>query len=167
MDDKKNLLLYATIFIVSIVLFIFLIYSQFFATIDTKVYFSNSQAAYLIPERREVKKNQLYSNLIQELIAGPNSEELNKTIPPQTELLGVRVKDKIARVDFSQELMDDHWGGTAGETMTVYSIVNTLTQFNSVDQVQILIAGQQVETLAGHIELSQPISFNSQIIKSE
>jgi spore germination protein GerM len=167
MDDKKNLLLYVTIFIVSIVLFIFLIYSQFFATIDTKVYFSNSQAAYLMPEKREVKKNQLYSNLIQELIAGPNSGELTKTIPSQTELLGVRVKDNVARVDFSQALMSNHWGGTAGETMTVYSIVNTLTQFNSIDQVQILIAGQKIETLAGHIELSQPISFNSQLIKSE
>ncbi|MGM0369797.1 MAG: GerMN domain-containing protein [Bacillota bacterium] len=167
MDDRKTILLYATIFILSTVLFIFLIYSQFFATIDTKVYFSDSQAAYLLPEKREIKKNQLYSNLIQELIAGPNSEDLNQTIPPQTELLGVRVKDNIARVDFSQELMSDHWGGTAGETMTVYSIVNTLTQFNSIDKVQILIAGKKVETLAGHMELNQPISFNSQIIKSE
>ena len=167
MGDRNSNLLYLIIFILVISLASILIHSKFFATIKTKVYFANSQAAYLKPEIREVKKDQLYHNLIQELIAGPQQKNLIATIPPQTELLGIKVENSIAKVNFNQALVEQHWGGTAGETMTVYSIVNTLTQFNDLDKVKILIEGQEIETLAGHMELSDPISFNSKIIKSE
>ncbi|MGM0501719.1 MAG: GerMN domain-containing protein [Bacillota bacterium] len=163
MDERKNLLLYVVIAILAFVL----IYINFFATIKTKVYFANSQASYLVSEQREVKKNNLYQNLIQELIAGPQSDELVVTIPPQTELLGIEVQSGVAKVNFSKELAEEHWGGTAGETMTVYSIVNTLTQFNEIDKVKILIDGAEIKTLAGHMELSKAIPFNSRIIQND
>ena len=167
MDDKKNVLLYAIITILVVVLLSILIYTKFLATIQSKVYFADQQASYLIAKNKTVKKNSLYNNLIKELIKGPTGEDLVATIPPQTKLLGVEVKDKTAVVNFSKELKETHWGGTAGETMTVYSVVNTLAQFNEIDKVKILIEGQEIETLAGHMELSQALSFNSTIIKSE
>ena len=167
MDDKKSALLYAIIIFLVIVLFSILIYSKFFATVQTKVYFANQQASYLVAKDKEVKKNNLYSNLVKDLIQGPTADDLVATIPPQTKLLGITIKDKIAVVNFSKELKESHWGGTAGETMTVYSVVNTLAQFNEVDKVKILIAGEEIETLAGHMELTQPLAFNSKIIKIE
>ncbi|MBM7556915.1 GerMN domain-containing protein [Halanaerobacter jeridensis] len=167
MADKNKYVLYIVISILALILLSTLIYSKFFATIESKVYFANNQASYLIAQTREVKKKRLYFNLIQELIKGPSSDDLVATIPPQAKLLGVEVKNKTALVDFSKELKTSHWGGTAGETMTVYSVVNTLAQFNEIDKVKILIEGEEIETLAGHMELSKPLPFNSKIIKSE
>ena len=167
MVDKNKHLLYLIILILAIILLSTLIYSKFFATIESKVYFANNQASYLIAETREVKKNKLYFNLIEELIKGPSSDDLVATIPPQANLLGVEIKNKTALVNFSKDLKTSHWGGTAGETMTIYSVVNTLAQFNEIDNVKILIAGEEIETLAGHMELTKPLPFNSRIIKSE
>lgn len=167
MEEKRNILLYAIIIVLVIVLVSIVIHSKFFSTVQTKVYFANQQASYLIAKDKDVKKNNLYSNLIEDLIQGPAGDDLVATVPPQTQLLGIEINDKIAIVDFSKELKESHWGGTAGETMTVYSIVNTLAQFNEIDKVKILIAGEEIETLAGHMELSQPLAFNSKIIKAE
>ncbi|MFO7819900.1 MAG: GerMN domain-containing protein, partial [Halanaerobacter sp.] len=164
---SKSQQLYLMISILIIILVATVVYSKFFATVERRVYFANEQAASLVTESRQVKKDKLYSNLIKELIKGPQSDDLVATIPPQTKLLGVEVKDKTVLVNFSQELKKEHWGGSAGETMTVYSIVNTLAQSDEIEQVKILIDGAEIETLAGHMELGKPLSFNDEIIRSK
>ena len=60
-------------------------------------------------------------------------------------------------MDFSQDLVKHFVGGSTGEEMLVGSIVNTLTEFPEVKQVQILIEGSPVETIAGHMDLSVPL----------
>lgn len=121
------------------------------------LYFSDSEAMYLVGEERTVSEI-TPEILINELIKGPKNPENNRTIPDGTKLLDVKVEDKIAYVNFSKELKDNHWGGSTGEIHTVFSVVNTLALCNELDieEVQILIEGQTVETLAGHIELGEP-----------
>jgi spore germination protein GerM len=129
------------------------------------VYFSTERAMYLAPEKRLVKKDNLFQNTINKLIEGPKDNVLNKTIPDGVKLLGIEVEDGRARINFNRALVDNHWGGSTGERMTVYSIVNTLTQFSEIRRVLILIEGKRVETLVGHMDLSEPLSFNKKIIK--
>jgi hypothetical protein len=48
--------------------------------------------------------------------------------------------------------------------MTVYSIVDTLcVNFPSIRRVQILIEGADPETLAGHIDITQPLEINEDL----
>ena len=43
--------------------------------------------------------------------------------------------------------------------MTVYTIVNALlTNLPDLQEVQILIDGQEVDTLAGHVDLRRPLA---------
>jgi len=58
----------------------------------------------------------------------------------------------------------DHPGGSAGELITVYSVVNTLTELPGVKEVRWLIDGQAVESLAGHLDLSRPVARSDEII---
>jgi len=45
--------------------------------------------------------------------------------------------------------------------LTVYAIVNAVTaNLSSVERVQILIDGKQVDTLAGHVDLRRPLAKN-------
>ncbi|MFW6030589.1 MAG: hypothetical protein ACOCRO_10135 [Halanaerobiales bacterium] len=68
MTKKKDILLYTIIIILVITLLSIFIYSKFLVNIETKVYFANQQGSHLIAEEKKVKKNQLYTNLIQKLI---------------------------------------------------------------------------------------------------
>ncbi|MYF98710.1 GerMN domain-containing protein, partial [Candidatus Poribacteria bacterium] len=68
---------------------------------------------------------------------------------------------KTAYLDFSHHLTDGQIGGTTAEIMSVNAIL--LTVFDAlpeaVKHVQILIDGKEVETLAGHLNISQPLRY--------
>ncbi|GAB6138854.1 GerMN domain-containing protein [Halanaerobaculum tunisiense] len=164
MLDLRNKKL-AIILAIVVILGFILLYPKLFATQKVKLYFSNQQAQYLVVEDREVKLNKLYQNVIQELIKGPQNDNLVETISEGVKLLDLEVEEGIAKVDFSQELVTNHPGGTAGELMTVYSVVNTLTQLEDINQVQILVAGQEVDTLVGHLNLKQPLEFKNNLVE--
>lgn len=64
-----------------------------------------------------------------------------------------------AYVDLSAEVVKNHSGGSLDEMLTVYTIVAVLTEnLPSVTRVQILIDGREVDTLAGHVDLRQPLT---------
>lgn len=133
---------------------------------EISVYFSTQEAMYLKSEKRLVNIDELYENAIDELIAGPEDPNNSRTIPDGVSLEDIKIEDGLARVNFNRALIDNHWGGSTGERMTVYSIVNTLTQFEEIDEVLFLIEGNEIETLAGHMDLTKPLSRNEKIIKN-
>lgn len=66
-----------------------------------------------------------------------------------------------AFVDLSKEAVTNHRGGSLDELFAVYAIVNTLTvNLPAVKHVQILVDGQEVDTLAGHVDLRHPLARN-------
>ncbi len=128
------------------------------------LYFSTKDAMYLEIESRTIKGRNLYKEAVNALIEGPTAPDLSKTIPEGTKVLNVsRNNDKI-QIDFSKEIIENHWGGSTGERITVYSIVNTLAQFDEVGEVKFLIDGEEVDTLVGHMDLSRPLKPSQQII---
>lgn len=63
-----------------------------------------------------------------------------------------------AYVDVSKEIVGGHPGGSLPEALTVYAIVNALTvNLPDVTAVQILVEGQEVDTLVGHLDLRHPL----------
>jgi len=96
------------------------------------------------------------TQLVEALLEGPESADLSRALPEDVLLLDVTVDEGIAYVDFSGELGEVSLGHEA-EAVLVNSIVWTLTQLDEVDAVQILIAGEVVETLAGHILIDEPL----------
>ena len=64
-------------------------------------------------------------------------------------------------VDLDPSIRKAHPGGTLQELMTVYTIVNAvLTNLPDLQEVQILIGGQEADTLAGHVDLRRPLRKN-------
>ena len=52
--------------------------------------------------------------------------------------------------------------------MTVYTIVNAvLTNLPNLQEVQILIGGQEADTLAGHVDLRRPLRKNESLIQHD
>jgi spore germination protein GerM len=91
-------------------------------------------------------------------VAGP----LVSAVPKGTMLRSIFVTAAgDAFVDLSREFAAGHTGGSTNELLTVYSIVNALcANLPAVHTVELLIDGKQVETLAGHVDLSRPLEKN-------
>jgi len=122
------------------------------------LYFGDEQAMGFNKEERVIEEL-TPERLIEELIVGPKYDQNIQTIPDGTKLIDIRMDGNVAYVNFSKEIVENHWGGSAGESMTLGSIVNTLVlnENTGIKKVQILIEGKTVESLAGHIDISLPL----------
>jgi len=60
-------------------------------------------------------------------------------------------------------MLTSHWGGAAGEAMTINSIANTLTEFDFIEQVRITVGGQPLTI--EHIILEEPLGRNEDMIE--
>ncbi|MGB9856950.1 MAG: GerMN domain-containing protein [Dictyoglomaceae bacterium] len=165
-------------FFIILLLFVFCISLIFFVglkeKIETKIYFYDPKTLRLVPEERNFefskwqslfRREYIAREVLLSLIEGPKDLKLRSPIPLGTKILGVSVKNNIAYVNFSDELKRNHPGGSLGEMLTVYSIVNTLTELSWIKKVQILINGAIVESLAGHIDLSEPLERDLSLTK--
>lgn len=136
-------------------------------TVKLTLYFGDSQAQYLVPEEREVPQGNvpLPDLVIQELIKGPTTPGLGITIPKEARLVSsVKVENGVAYVNFNREFQTKHWGGSAGELMTVFSIVNSLTELEGIKAVVFLVEGERLDTL-GHLDLTRPVERSEDLIK--
>lgn len=93
------------------------------------------------------------------LISGPEQGGVS-TLPSETSLRAFYImKDGTAVADFTKEMVEKHPGGVRTEYLSVMSLIQSLTMnIPDIKRVKILVDGKEVETLAGHIDLSQPIT---------
>ena len=68
-----------------------------------------------------------------------------RTVLPENTKIDLDISGGLARIDLSREVLD--MTDAAAETNMVNAIVQTLTEFESVDRVEFLIDGQKRETL--------------------
>jgi hypothetical protein len=96
------------------------------------------------------------------LLAGPVDAEL-RTLPPDALLLAFYLlPDGTAIADFSEALATSIPSGIASEQLAVNSIARTLeANVPQVQRLKILIHGQEVETLAGHLDLTGAFVVNT------
>lgn len=128
--------------------------------ITVKVYYPKEDGTKLVAVSRKVKIDQedQYTAAMRSLMSGTQEKGQTAIIPKQAKLQSVKVENGTASVSFSKELSKNFVGGSTGEEMLVGSIVNTLTEFPEVKRVKILIDGKSVESLSGHMDLTQPLT---------
>lgn len=128
------------------------------------LYFNNKETNTLMPEARLIDVKILaknpYEEIVNLLIKGPKSEKLEKVIPEGTILNEAKIIGNVVYLDFSKEFIENHPGGTDGESKTIYSIVNTLLELNEVNSVRILIDGKENQCFK-----DGAINFNNNFVK--
>jgi len=127
------------------------------------LYFADTERPFLVSESRVMINTDdpidFGRQLIVELINGPADANM-ATIPEGTQLRGFfLLDDDTAVVDFSGQLRENHPGGCRLEQLTLFSIVNSLVlNVSEIDRVIILIDGMEIQTLAGHLPLTFPLT---------
>ena len=134
------------------------------------LYFANGEASGLVAQTRniEVKQSQnLEVQIVEQLIAGPDGGVLFETVPPETKVLNVKTEEDICYVSLSNEFITKHSGGSSAENLTIYSIVNSLTELDSVSKVQFLVEGEKITEYKGNLDISKPFERDENLIVYE
>jgi hypothetical protein len=134
------------------------------------LYFASEDGQRLVPTEQEVALADgvvaQARSIVEAQLAAQPPAPLVSTIPQGATLRGLFVSDRNeAFVDLDPSIRAAHPGGTLRELMTVYAIVHAIvTNLPSLQEVQILIGGQEADTLAGHIDLRRPLRKNEGLI---
>jgi hypothetical protein len=110
-----------------------------------------------VPSRSRIEEDLL--TVMASLCAGPTVSGAVGALPRGTRPLSAFYDPEEHGVvlDFSEELVTRHPGGSASELATLTSILRTVAlNFPEAESCWILVDGAQVETLAGHLTLDRP-----------
>jgi spore germination protein GerM len=138
--------------------------------IKATLYFGAEDGSGLVAVEREIPlaegKVAQARALVEAQLRATAPAPLVSTIPEGTTLRGLYVSERNqAFVDLDAAIRAKHPGGSLNELFTVYTIVNAITtNLPDVEQVQLLIDGHEVDTLAGHIDLRRPLRKNDALI---
>ena len=125
---------------------------------EIKLYFPNESGDSLQPVKVNVPVEDKYTQAVKELVAGTKEPGLTNIFPKGVKVRGVKVTGNLATVDFSKELTHKFVGGSTGEQMLVSALVNTMTEFPEIERVLITVEGERIETIAGHLDTSEPFT---------
>ena len=140
--------------------------------ITATLFFISEDGMSLIPVQSEVPFAEPVveqaRRIIEAQIAAP-AAPLASAIPAETKLRAIFLSERgDLFVDFTSDMTTRHTGGSLDELFTVYAIVNSATvNLPAISRVQILIDGKEVDTLAGHVDLRNPLSKNLTWVKSD
>jgi hypothetical protein len=130
--------------------------------IHATLFYVSDEGTELVPASRDVPYGATPTEqarlIVEAQVKAPTDGHVS-AIPPATTVRMVYLTTAgVAYVDFGPEIAATHSGGSLNESLAVYAIVHALT-FNlpGVSAVQILVNGQDVDTLAGHLDLRRPI----------
>jgi germination protein M len=137
-------------------------------TRSVTIFFGNKEGDGLASETREVPVAQTFEDqvgaVVNELIKGPRDSDKVSAIPPGTQLIRVFwvEESQTLFLDFNTALSANHPGGSTGEYFTIGTILKTVSaNFPQVSNVQFLIDGATVETIAGHYAVDKPIDIKT------
>jgi germination protein M len=128
------------------------------------VYYSDSNALYLIPVtvnlKRDMSPEERVFEAVTRLINGPSLEsDLVKTIWPDTKIRAIKLDQESGQLnlDLSEDVIG-YGGGSTAEMMLINSLLITLTGIEGVERVQLLIEGENVGSLPEGTDVSEPLS---------
>ena len=140
------------------------------AHITATLFYGAPDGQALLPIRREVPLAEgVVAQGRQILISqlGPAPDGQQSVIPPGTELRAFYVTERgDAFVDLSNRVSTAHPGGSLTELLTVYAIVNAVTaNLPAIQRVQLLVDGQEVDTIAGHVDVRRPLTRDTSLVR--
>ena len=130
--------------------------------IQANLFYVSENGAELVSVVREVPFGATPAELARRIVEAEVSKPSDGNVSPIPNGTKVRAvflgSHGDAYVDLSSEASIGHGGGTLDEALAVFAIVNAITSnLPDVTAVQILVDGKEVDSLAGHLDLRQPI----------
>lgn len=136
--------------------------------VKLNLYFANKTGDKLKSQSTVIEYNAnvaVEKVVVEQLIAGTTEDGYYATLPKDTKVISVTTKDNVCYVN-----LDSGFTGQGYDvlgTVTIYSIVNSLTELPGITSVQLLINGETSITYKGNISLETTFQKNTEIMEKE
>ena len=127
-------------------------------TVSTVVYYQDNYG-YLVPVMCPVAEQDGIARATLNLMVQSPENDMNaarlglRTVLPENTTFDLDIADGLARIDLSKEVLS--MADAAAESNMVAAIVQTLTEFDSVQKVEFLVGGQKIDSLPHGTDLSK------------
>ena len=131
------------------------------------LYFADESGTKLVTESRDVfydLNTSMERLIVDELMKGPISTGLKATIPSDTKVVSVTMNEGICYVNFDEGFLNTL--PDVQDSITIYSIVDSLSELPSISRVQILINGKS-DKKYNTISLGISVERNLDYLKEE
>lgn len=130
------------------------------------LYFPAADGSGLQREYRSIKvmdQQPLEKYIVNELIKGPQNQGSMEAVSKDTEVVSVETNNQICFVNFKNSFILKNAGNPDREGYALYAIVNSLTELDGINSVQILIDGKKTERF-GSMNVAEPLKRNMNLI---
>lgn len=112
---------------------------------EIKLYYCDRESGILTAESKIIDSRNLLDNpyeyVLNILICGPENQNLINVIPKNTKINNTKLEKNTLLIDLTEDFLN------SSGMDAIYSIVNTVTEFNEVNNVKFLIDGKQNEQI--------------------
>ena len=137
-------------------------------TRDRSIYFTQIDKDGQILQSRVTRRIPVSDSPMQDalnvLLSGPSADEINRgilnLIPQNTRILSATVRGSTAYISFSEDFLFNTFG-VEGYVAQLRQIVWTVTEFQNVRDIQILVEGRRLDYLGEGIWIGSPINRQS------
>ncbi|MEG2297307.1 MAG: GerMN domain-containing protein [Clostridium sp.] len=133
--------------------------------VELKLYFANETKDGLTAETREVVHHvntSLEKLVVEQLMEGPMQPGDFPVLPKDAKLLNVSLSDTICYVNFDSRFTSGE--SDVAEYIPIYAIVNSLTELQTVNKVQITVNGSADIMYRDAISLAAPLERSEKYI---
>lgn len=125
----------------------------------TEIYYVDHSMLRLIPVDYNVinsTKEKAAKKIIETIIEGQDyNRKILRVIPDVKNCIGVKIKDRTAYVDLKKDFQINFTENKNHQLLAIYSIVNSLTSIDGVDNVEFLIDGEKKKINYGGIDMRE------------
>jgi hypothetical protein len=142
------------------------------SAMKVKAFFFIETSSFMQPVEYEIQlsgiRKENYKKFIELLLKG--KENYITPIPKGVQVRTIYLieKQNMLVVDFSEELINNFPSGTDSELEFIYFFVNNICyNFKEIKKVKFLVAGNEYQTLSGHIDIEHSFYPNFRYLKEE
>lgn len=131
---------------------------------NTVLYYKDDKG-FLVPVMRKIpwpEGKGIAKATMRALVDNPANRQdmenigLVPVLPANTEIIGMSINEGICKVDFTAEFMN--YGSKQDEVAITKAVIYTLTEFPTIDTVQIMIEGKRPGALTYGLDISSPLA---------
>ena len=130
-----------------------------------KLYVVDAEMMHLIPTEITIRQTDTQGEaraVIAALIRGfDENPKIRRLIPKIRDCMSVKVDGNTARVNITQAMVKNHPEGRDSERLTIYSIVNSLTSIQGIDNVQFTVDGKIRRDFMGYMDMRGAFAFEN------
>lgn len=135
---------------------------------NLNLYFADKTGSRLVKEQISAYYSSnvpLEREIVERLLKGPKSEELQPVLPSNTKILGVSILEGICYVNLDKNFLTNSMD--VQEKLPIYAIVNSLTDACDIRGVQISVDGESKVTFRESMKLDEIYHADYSLLESE